>query len=62
MVDAEKRRRLRRAAAAWLSTRPRLAGLAVSFEILGIHGRAIRDARCENTSEHSESEAVAHTP
>jgi putative endonuclease len=42
MVDAEKRRRLRRAAAVWLAARPHLARLDVSFEILGIHGRRIR--------------------
>jgi len=42
MVNAEKRRRLRRAAAAWLAARPDLARLDVSFEIFGIHGRRIR--------------------
>jgi putative endonuclease len=41
MVDAEKRRRLRRAAAQWLAARPRLARLDVSFEIVGVHGRRI---------------------
>jgi putative endonuclease len=34
MVDAEKQRRLRRAAAAWLSAHPDLAGLDASFEVV----------------------------
>lgn len=34
MVDAEKQRRVRRAAAAWLAARPELAGLDVSFEVV----------------------------
>ena len=41
MVDREKRERLRRAASLWLGRRPDLAGLDVSFEIIGIHGRQI---------------------
>lgn len=34
MVDAEKQRRVRRAAAAWLAARPELAELEVSFEVV----------------------------
>jgi putative endonuclease len=34
MVDAEKQRRVRRAAGAWLAVRPELAGLDVSFEVV----------------------------
>jgi putative endonuclease len=34
MVDAEKQRRVRRAAGAWLASRPELAGLDVSFEVV----------------------------
>lgn len=40
MVTAEKQRRLRRAAAAWLGGRPELAGLAVGFDVI-----AVRDGR-----------------
>ncbi len=40
MVNAEKQRRLRRAAAAWLGGRPELAGLAVGFDVI-----AVRDGR-----------------
>ena len=42
MVNAEQRRRLRGAAAAWLAARPHLALLDVSFDIVGVHGRQIR--------------------
>jgi Holliday junction resolvase-like predicted endonuclease len=42
MVGREKRRRLRRAAEAWLAGRPELAALEVSFEVL-----AARDGRLE---------------
>ena len=41
MVNPEKQRRLRRAASLWLARRPELRGLAVSFEIVGVHGRRI---------------------
>jgi putative endonuclease len=46
MVDAEKQRRLRRAAEAWLATHPELADLDVTFEVVAIadgHLRRIRD-------------------
>jgi len=45
MVHAEQRRRLRRAAAAWLAAQPRMTRFDVSFEILGMHGRRIRRIR-----------------
>jgi len=40
MVTAEKQRRLRRAAQAWLGGRPELARLAVGFDVI-----AVRDGR-----------------
>ena len=42
MVTAEKRRRLRRAAEAWLGARPELARLAVGFDVI-----AVRDGRIQ---------------
>jgi len=42
MVTPEKQRRLRRAAAAWLGSRPELAGLAVGFDVI-----AVRDGRVQ---------------
>jgi len=43
MVTAEKRRRLRRAAEAWLGARPDLARLAIGFDVVAIrHGRLQR--------------------
>jgi putative endonuclease len=42
MVGAEKRRRLRNAAEAWLAEHPELAQLEVSFEVA-----AVRDGRLE---------------
>jgi Holliday junction resolvase-like predicted endonuclease len=42
MVTAEKRRRLRRAAQAWLDARPELARLAVGFDVI-----AVRDGRIQ---------------
>jgi putative endonuclease len=35
-VTAEKQRRVRRAAAAWLATRPEQAGLRVGFDVVGV--------------------------
>ena len=42
MVTAEKQRRLRRAAEAWLDARPGLAGLAVGFDV-----NAVREGRVQ---------------
>jgi len=42
MLTAEKRRRLRRAAEAWLGARPELARLAVGFDVI-----AVRDGRVQ---------------
>jgi putative endonuclease len=42
MVTAEKQRRLRRAAAAWLGTHPELGRLAVGFDVI-----AVRDGRVQ---------------
>jgi putative endonuclease len=46
MVDGEKRRRLRRAADAWLEGHPETAGLAVSFDVI-----AFRNGRLERLAE-----------
>ena len=42
MVTAEKQRRLRRAAEAWLAVRPELRLLAVGFDVI-----AVRDGRVQ---------------
>jgi putative endonuclease len=42
MVGAEKQRRLRRAAETWLATRPELAGLETTFDVV-----AVRDGKLE---------------
>jgi putative endonuclease len=42
MVTPEKQRRLRRAAASWLGSRPELAGLAIGFDVI-----AVRDGRVQ---------------
>ena len=42
MITAEKQRRLRRAAEAWLAARPELARLAVGFDVI-----AVRDGRVQ---------------
>jgi putative endonuclease len=41
MIDREKRRRVRRAACAWLARRGDLASLDVAFEVVGIRGRRL---------------------
>lgn len=41
MVDAEKRRRVRAAAAAWLAAHPEAAGLEVAIEAAGVQGRRV---------------------
>jgi putative endonuclease len=38
MIGAEKQRRLRRAAEAWLVTHPELADLELAFEVVAIRG------------------------
>ena len=40
-VGAEKERRLRRAAEAWLARRPELAAFEVAFEVVAVHGGRI---------------------
>jgi putative endonuclease len=40
-VNREKRRRVRRAAAAWLQAHPETAALEVSFEVAAITGRTL---------------------
>ena len=43
MVDAEKQRRIRRTAAAWLAANPEHAGLEVSFDVISVQeGRLVR--------------------
>ena len=43
-VGPEKARRIEQAAEAWLSRRPELAGLDVSFEVAAVRGRQIERA------------------
>lgn len=38
MVDAEKQRRLRRAAESWLAAHPETDGLRVSFDVMAVQG------------------------
>ena len=38
MVTPEKQRRVRRAAAAWLASRPELGGLRVGFDAVAVRG------------------------
>jgi Holliday junction resolvase-like predicted endonuclease len=45
MVGAEKQRRLRRAAEAWLARHPDLCDLDVSFDVVGIEGRRLERLR-----------------
>jgi putative endonuclease len=46
MVTAEKQRRVRRAAEAWLAQRPELERLALGFDVV-----AVRGSRIERVSE-----------
>jgi putative endonuclease len=46
MVTAEKQRRLRRAAEAWLAAHPEAAGLEARFDVV-----AVRDGRVERVAE-----------
>ena len=41
MIDDEKARHVRRAAAGWLAARPELGGLDVEFEAAGVRGRSV---------------------
>lgn len=41
MIDEEKARRVRTAAAGWLAGRPELAALEVAFEAAGVRGRRV---------------------
>jgi putative endonuclease len=41
MVDAEKQRRLRRAAEAWLAARPELARLEIRFDVVAVKSRRV---------------------
>ena len=45
MVGAEKRRRLRRAAEAWLAAHPRYAGLDVRFDVVAERGGRLSRVR-----------------
>ena len=42
MITAEKQRRLRRAAEAWLAARPELARLAVGFDVIAVRDRRVQ--------------------
>lgn len=42
MVDAEKQRRLWRAAESWLARHPELAGLTVRFDVMAVTPRGVR--------------------
>jgi putative endonuclease len=46
MVTAEKQRRVRRAAAAWLAARPELHGLVIGFDVV-----AVREGRLERVAD-----------
>jgi len=45
MVDAEKRRRVRRAASAWLAAHPETAGLSIRFEVAAVRGSRVTRLR-----------------
>ena len=47
MVDAEKQRRLRRAAEAWLLRHPDLAALEVRFDVVAITNRRVTCIKAE---------------
>jgi putative endonuclease len=42
MVTAEKQRRVRRAAAAWLAARPELEGIAVGFDVVAVRPEGLQ--------------------
>ena len=41
MIDEEKARRVRTAAAGWLATHPELGALDIAFEAVGVRGRRV---------------------
>ena len=45
MVTAEKQRRLRRAATAWLAARPELQGLRAGFDVVAVRERELQRLR-----------------
>jgi putative endonuclease len=45
MVDAEKRRRVRRATESWLARHPELDGLSVSYDVIAVRNRRLRRIR-----------------
>jgi putative endonuclease len=45
MVDAEKARRVRRAAEAWLARHPEAAELQVRFDVVAVRGRRLEAIR-----------------
>jgi putative endonuclease len=45
MVGPEKERRLRRAAEAWLASRPELAGLEATFDVIAVRGGRLERVR-----------------
>ena len=47
MVDAEKLRRVRRTAQAWLAARPELTVLEVAFEVVGVSPGRVERVRVE---------------
>jgi putative endonuclease len=47
MVDAEKLRRVRRAARAWLASRSELADLEIGFEVVGVSPGRVERVRVE---------------
>jgi putative endonuclease len=47
MIDAEKLRRVRSTAQAWLAAHPELAGLEVGFEAVGVSPRRLNRVRIE---------------
>ena len=49
MVDAEKTRRLLRAAEAWLATHPEAEGLDLQFEVAAVRGRRVERVAAEWT-------------
>jgi putative endonuclease len=42
MVDAEKQRRLRRAAETWLARHPECGGLVCSFDVVAVRGASVQ--------------------